>query len=177
MTETRGTRWLAVGILLALSAPVSAIASRQVSAALAQPPAPSVPAQPAPTPPAEPAPEQAPVEIYAYDPAGRRDPFVSLLNRGAELRPISERPQGLSGLSVNEVALRGIVASEGQYLAVLQAPDAKTYIVRVDDRLLDGSVRSITADAVVFLQDVNDPLSVVKEREVRKNLRGPEERQ
>lgn len=166
MVDRHGPRWLAIGIVLALSAPVSAVVSRQVPA----------PAQP-PAPPSEPAPEQAPAEIYAYDPAGRRDPFVSLFNRGAELRPLSERPQGLSGLSVNEVALRGIVASEGQYLAVLQAPDAKTYIVRVDDRLLDGSVRSITADAVVFLQDVNDPLSVVKEREVRRNLRGPEERQ
>jgi len=102
-------------------------------------------------------------------------PFISLLNRGVGLRPLNERPLGLAGLSVNEVALRGIVLSEGRYLAVLQSPDNRTYLVRERDRLFDGSVQTITSDAVVFLQEVNDPLSLVKEREVRKPLRALEE--
>ena len=79
------------------------------------------------------------------------------------------------GLSVNEVALRGVVLSGGAYLAVLEAPDNKTYIVRADDRLFDGSVKEITADAIVFLEEVNDPLSLVSERELRKGLRDAEE--
>ena len=137
------------------------------------------PVQPPAQPPLDPAvsqPEQtAPPEVYSYDPAGRRDPFVSLLNRGAELGPLSERPTGLAGLSVNEVSLRGIILSEGAYIAVLQAPDNKTYLVRGEDQLFDGSVKSITADAVIFLQEVNDPLSLVKEREVRRGLRDAEE--
>ena len=32
-------------------------------------------------------------------------------------------------------------------------------------------VKAITADSVVFLQDVNDPLSMVKQKEVRKTVR------
>ncbi len=36
---------------------------------------------------------------------------------------------------------------------------------------MDGSIKSIAQDAVVFSQDVNDPLSLVKEREVRKTIR------
>jgi hypothetical protein len=36
-------------------------------------------------------------------------------------------------------------------------------------------VKSITQDAVIFSQDVNDPLSVVKQKEVRKTLRSGEE--
>ena len=140
------------------------------------------PAQP-PTPTAA-EPEQAPAdtvrppgvsEVYVYDPAGRRDPFLSLLNRGADLPSQSERPTGLAGLTVNDVALRGIVFSEDAYIAVLQAPDNKTYIVRDGDRLFDGSIQSITAEAVIFMQEVNDPLSLVEEREVRKPLRGVEE--
>ena len=87
-----------------------------------------------------------------YDPAGRRDPFLSLLNRGADLPSQSERPTGLAGLTVNDVALRGIVFSEDAYIAVLQAPDNKTYIVRDGDRLFDGSIQSITAEAVIFMQ-------------------------
>lgn len=157
---------LLTGALLARS-PALATASWQRPQA--QPPTQPLAGQPA-------QPEQpAPPEVYTYNPAGRRDPFVSLLNRGTEIRPLSERPAGLSGLSINEVALRGIVRSEGAYIAVLQAPDKTTYVVRAGRRLLDGSVRSISADAVVFLQEVNDPLSLVKEREVRKSLRGPEE--
>ena len=73
------------------------------------------------------------------------------------------------------MALRGVVVSGDAYLAVLAAPDDKTYVVRVEDRLFDGSVKEITADAIVFLQEVNDPLSLVSEREIRKGLRDAEE--
>jgi hypothetical protein len=45
----------------------------------------------------------------------------------------------------------------------------------VGDKLLDGSIRSITADAMVILQQVNDPLTLEKQREVRKLLRQTEE--
>ena len=115
--------------------------------------------------------------VYSYDSEGRRDPFVSLLARGADLPSAGERPAGLEGLSVNEVALRGVVFSfsGGVYVAVLEAPDNKTYIVRTNDRLYDGSIQEITADAIIFLQEVNDPLSLVTEREVRKGLRDAEE--
>jgi hypothetical protein len=40
---------------------------------------------------------------------------------------------------------------------------------------MDGAVKMITAAEVVFTQDVNDPLSLVKQREVRKSIR-PEAR-
>lgn len=123
----------------------------------------------------EPAPAAATPEIYTYDSEGRRDPFVSLLARGAELPSASERPDGLLGLSVNEVALRGVVLSEGVYIAVLEAPDGRSHIVRAEDRLFDGSVLEIAADTILFLQEVNDPLSLVTEREIRKGLRDAEE--
>jgi hypothetical protein len=55
------------------------------------------------------------------------------------------------------------------------APDGKTYIVHVNDRLVDGVVKQITPQGIVVLQEVNDPLSLVKQREVRKNLRSAEE--
>ncbi len=119
--------------------------------------------------------EPAPVEAYSYDPAGRRDPFLSLLARGVETLPAGDRPSGLSGLTINEAALRGIVRSRGVYVAIVQSPNDRTFLVREGDRLFDGSVRTITADAVIFMQVVNDPLSLVSEREVRKPLRPSEE--
>jgi Tfp pilus assembly protein PilP len=129
-------------------------------------------------PPATPAPAVDSVALepqgFTYDPGTRRDPFVSLLRRGADAGPSAARG-GLAGLGAAEVNLRGTLESRGSYLGILQGSDAKTYIVRAGDRLLDGTIRSISADAMVILQQVDDPLSVDKEREVRKILRQMEE--
>jgi Tfp pilus assembly protein PilP len=128
--------------------------------------------------PADPAaPDASQPQGFTYNPEGRRDPFVSLLRRGAELNRdlASARPPGLSGMATNEVVLSGIMASKGGYVAMLRGADKKTYVVRSGDRLYDGTVRSITADTMVILQQVNDPLSLEKQREVRKVLRETEE--
>ncbi len=128
--------------------------------------------------PAQPTPpvEQAPPEQYTYNPDGRRDPFVSLLNRGSDLKtPTGKRPDGLPGLLISEVAVKGIVRDRGSFVAIVQAPDNKTYVLRPNDKLFDGVVKAVTGEAVVFMQEVNDPLSLVKQREVRKPLRPLEE--
>lgn len=113
---------------------------------------------------------------YSYNPAGRRDPFVPLVQRGTDARgAVVNRPEGLPGVAVSEVAIKGIVQSRGAFVAMLQAPDNKTYIVRNGDRLFDATVKAVTADAVVFVQQVSDPLSLVKQREIRRPLRPIEE--
>ena len=142
-----------------------------VSAAQAPAPAPSQPPSQAP-PAAPPVPDG-----FSYNAGGRRDPFVSRLNRGSDMRgaSIGARPAGLAGLATSEVTLKGTIASRGGFVAVLQGADTKTYIVREGDRLLDGTVRTITQDALVIVQQVNDPLSLQKQREVRKALRQIEE--
>ncbi len=152
---------LAVGLLMAATVQP---APAQAPAAQAPPPA----APPGRTLPPTP-------QGYTYNPEGRRDPFVSLLNRGVEQRQQSPRPEGLDGLSVTDIAIRGIVADRGSYIAMIEAPDARTYIVRSGDKLYDATVKAVLADAVVFVQQVNDPLSLVKQREIRKPLRPTEE--
>ena len=133
------------------------------------------PAKPAATPAAPPAAgaQQAPpaAPTYAYDPQGRRDPFVSLLARGAEANTTASRPAGLPGLLIGEVTVKGIVRDRSGYIAMIQGPDTKTFIIRTGEKLMDGSVKAITADSVVFSQDVNDPMSMVKQKEVRKTVR------
>jgi len=124
------------------------------------------------------APPQAPAAgvtqapTYAYNPEGRRDPFVSLLKRAADVKSRQGKaPAGVAGFLVSELSLKGIMLSRGDHVALVTGPDNKTYMVRANDRLLDGSVRAITADTLVCLQDVNDPLSLTKQREVRLTLR------
>ena len=114
---------------------------------------------------------------FTFDPAGRRDPFVSLMRRGEDVHksPIGPRPGGLSGLETSEVTLKGTVATQGSWVGILLGVDRKTYIVRPGDRLLDGTIQSITQDSLVVAQHVNDPLSLDKQREVRKALKQTEE--
>jgi Tfp pilus assembly protein PilP len=114
---------------------------------------------------------------YTYNPDSRRDPFVSLMRRGADTQRVAAatRPAGLAGLSSGEITLKGVVASRTGYVAMVQGADNKTYVVHAGETLLDGTIRTITANAIVILQQVNDPLSLQKQREVRKSLRETEE--
>jgi Tfp pilus assembly protein PilP len=113
---------------------------------------------------------------YSYAPDGRRDPFVSLRGRGSDPSAMGSRAAGLAGILINEINLKGIMRDRTGFVAMVQGPDNKTYIVKPGDRLMDGTVKSIIADAVVFSQDVNDPLSLIKQREIRKSLRSEESR-
>lgn len=141
-----------------------------------QPKAPAAPAAPA-APPGPPLP--APPPNFQYSPEGRRDPFVDLVNRGSDTvrgnNASAKRPEGVPGLETNAIVVRGIMLSRGAFLAMVAGPDGKIFTVRAGDKLFDGVIRSITAQAVVILQEVNDPLSLEKQREVRKFLRGGEE--
>jgi Tfp pilus assembly protein PilP len=114
---------------------------------------------------------------YSYDPAGRRDPFISLVRRGNEgaKNETGTRPTGLGGIAVSELTLKGTMQAREGYVGLVQGPDLKTYIVKPGDKLFDGSIRSITNNAMVLMQEVNDPLSLDKQREVRKVLRQGDE--
>lgn len=117
------------------------------------------------------------VETFNYNPEGRRDPFVSLLRSGTDSRGVRRTPgvDGVASLSVDEISVRGVVANKTGFVAMVVGPDSKTYIVRAHDKLLDGTVKAVTAQGLVILQEVNDPLSLVKQKEIRKMLRGLEE--
>lgn len=110
---------------------------------------------------------------FTYDAEGRRDPFVSLLRRGVDAGggSGSTRPAGLAGLATGEVTLRGTLLGREGFVGILQGADQRTYIVRPGDKLLDGTVRTVSQNELVILQQVNDPLSLEKQREVRKVLR------
>jgi len=134
-------------------------------------------ARPAETPAAQPAPGAAPLAAvpagYSYSAEGRRDPFVSLVGRGADAAAVN-RGDGLQGLSTAEISVRGVLQSRGGYVAIVQGPDQKPHIVRANDRLADGTVKSITPEGLVILQEVSDPLSLVQQKEVRKGFPGSE---
>lgn len=135
---------------------------------------------PVPTPAPAPAPAAdlpTPPANFTYAPAGRRDPFVALTRGKAAVdMSTSQRPTGAAGLLVDELSVRGIVLSDGKYVAMVAGPGVgQTFSVRTGSRLFDGTVQTITPREVVIVQQVSDPLSLKKQREVRKLLRTQEE--
>ena len=121
----------------------------------------------------------APPPNFQYDAEGRRDPFLDLVNRGTDAvrgaNAAAKRPDGVPGLETSAMVVKGILQSRGAWLAMVSGADGKVFTVRAGDKLFDGVIRTITAQAVVILQEVNDPLSLQKQREVRKFLRGGDE--
>jgi Tfp pilus assembly protein PilP len=140
-------------------------------------------AQQSPAPSSAPAPaaqqpiaEKPPPETFTYQSEGRRDPFLNLLNTGSDPRPVPQthKGEGPAALSVGEISVRGILQSRGSLIAMIAGPDNKTYIVHNGDKLLDATIKTITLQGLVMLQDVHDPLSPAKQREIHKMLQSLE---
>jgi type IV pilus assembly protein PilP len=112
---------------------------------------------------------------YSYNPQGRRDPFVSLLKPVSADQGVKTRRPGMEGFLIQEVALKGIVRTPKGYTAMLLGTDGKSYFVQEGQRLFDGVVTRIDATAVTFRQEITDPLSTVKSRDVKKTLYPSEE--
>jgi hypothetical protein len=121
---------------------------------------------------------------YAYNSGGRRDPFVSLQRPVAADRGPKTRKPGMEGFLIQEVALKGIVRTTGSglgiagrpgYIAMFLGADGKSYFVSTGQRLYDGVITAMDATSVTFRQEVTDPLSPVKTRDVRKSLYASEE--
>ncbi len=166
----RAIKTFSLAILLASA---TTILGAQQTKASTQPAKPASPATPAPADANKAAPP--PPETYQYDPSGRRDPFLNLIGVGTERDRSKKNDDGPAGMTVGEISVRGIMQSHGKLVAMVMGPDNKTYIVHQGDKLADGSIRLITPQGLVVDQEINDPLSVVKQREIRKLLRGLED--
>ncbi|HXK08043.1 MAG TPA: hypothetical protein VMT70_00220 [Vicinamibacteria bacterium] len=162
--------------------------------AFAQAPAAATPPAPS-TAPAEAAPGttdtgRPPLDVefetggYSYNSLGRRDPFVSLLTPVAADKGPKTRKPGMEGFLIQEIALKGIVKTAGGgigmaqktgYIAMFLGADGHSYFVTTGQRLYDGVITAVDATSVTFRQEVTDPLSPVKTREVRKSLYASEE--
>ncbi len=113
---------------------------------------------------------------FTYDPAGRRDPFRSLVDAMNSIGK-GPRPRGIAGMLISEVDLVGIVQKGKSHLAFFNGSDNKGYFLKVGDTLYDGKIIRIDRNTgtVVFRQDINDPRSIKPYRDVSKRLTTAEE--
>ena len=151
----RGWRWslVAMSTVGALVAGCSegppapgAVSKAALGGPAAATPPPTKPAQkPATLPAAKPKIPAAgpPLELLAYEPKGRRDPFTPV-----------EFPKEQPGLDLHSFKLVGIVSGE-RLLALVEAGGGIGYILKPGDSLGTGHVTDISADSVTFA--VNGP--------------------
>src|SRR5580698_702073 len=115
-----------------------------------------------------PKPPQADEKKWAMN--GKRDPFFS---------PVVQQPTG-SGcstgkkcLEIGQINLRGVVHSEGGFIAVVTNTLNKAYFLHENDPVFNGYVMRITGDSVVFEETVQDKLGKPFTREVVKRISTP----
>lgn len=110
-------------------------------------------------------------EIFFYDPAGRRDPFRSLLDGVQEEEGAARRPPGLPGTLIEELKLEGVVVTpEGIIAFALNSRDNLSYILKPGTKLYNGEVEKVLPEKVVYKQQVNDPKALKPYTEVVREI-------
>jgi Tfp pilus assembly protein PilP len=106
---------------------------------------------------------------------GRRDPFVSpIVSKDGISRPAPNCTSGKRCLVIPELVLQGTVKdTSGKMMAVVANSIRKTYFLRENDQVFQGSVEKITSDSIIFREYVKDALGRETAREVVKKLVPP----
>jgi type IV pilus assembly protein PilP len=88
---------------------------------------------------------------YVYDPAGRRDPFESLLDLRKPVLTVQEPLTPLQNYEIGQLRLIGMIIGKGEPRAMVIAPDGKSYILKKGVKVgkNDGTVTDITQDSVL----------------------------
>src|SRR6476646_1194896 len=161
-------------------APVKNAAGNQTKAAKpgvqvpAKAPAPGT-AKKTPEAPAAQAAEKPKPSVRAFGAHGRRDPFVSpIVSKDGISRPAPNCTSGKRCLVIPELVLQGTVKdTSGKMMAVVANSIKKTYFLRENDQVFQGSVEKITSDSIIFREYVKDALGRETAREVVKKLVPP----
>jgi Tfp pilus assembly protein PilP len=126
------------------------------------------------TPPAQTAEKPKP-SARAFGAHGRRDPFVSpIVSKDGISRPAPNCTSGKRCLVIPELVLQGTVKdTSGKMMAVVANSIKKTYFLRENDQVFQGSVEKITSDSIIFREYVKDALGRETAREVVKKLVPP----
>lgn len=113
-----------------------------------------------------------PVPAKLLGAAGRRDPFVSPIRNASAVTA-----QSCAGakrcLAIPELVLQGTVRDvTGKMMAVVSTSNRRTYTLRENDQVYNGSVEKITSDSIVFREFVKDAVGRETAKEVVKKM-GP----
>lgn len=119
--------------------------------------------------------EKPKASVRSFGAHGRRDPFVSpIVSKDGISRPAPNCTSGKRCLVIPELVLQGTVKdTSGKMMAVVANSIKKTYFLRENDQVFQGSVEKITSDSIIFREYVKDALGRETAREVVKKLVPP----
>ena len=112
-----------------------------------------------------------PVSAHSYDPSGRRDPFVPVLQQ-LGLGPIDPTLPPLQRVGLTEMSLIAVVWGAYGNTAMVQTPDGNGYTVRRGTRIgpNNGVVSAVTEKGIVVQERFTDVYGSKQEREYVKLL-------
>jgi type IV pilus assembly protein PilP len=111
------------------------------------------------------------VSARSYDPSGRRDPFVPVLQQ-LGLGPIDPTLPPLQRVGLTEMNLIAVLWGAYGYTAMVQTPDGNGYTVRRGTRIgpNNGVVSAVTEKGIVVQERFTDVYGAKQEREYVKLL-------
>jgi type IV pilus assembly protein PilP len=125
---------------------------------------------------AQPATEDKVPPLFAYQPAGRRDPFTPIVIK-EEKKAAGGVKAPLERYLLSEFKLSGIVWGGMGYHAMMEGPDGKGYFVKVGTVIGPnrGVVKKITPNTMTIEETFKDPTGEIKKKEITIELRKKQE--
>ena len=112
-----------------------------------------------------------PMSTHSYDPSGRRDPFVPVLQQ-LGMGPIDPTLPPLQRVGLTEMNLIAVIWGAYGNTAMVQTPDGNGYTVRRGTRIgpNNGVVSAVTEKGIVVQERFTDVYGTKQEREYVKLL-------
>ncbi len=114
--------------------------------------------------------------VYAYNPAGRRDPFAPIITKEESKVKAGDRAP-LERYGLSEFKLTGIIWQGFGYNALVEGPDGKGYVVRVGTIMGQnrGVVKKITQNKVIIEEKFKNFSGGTERKEIVIELRKKQE--
>ena len=128
-----------------------------------------------------PAPEEKKDKVdagYVYNRRDRRDPFKALIEaKGRASRKDLKTTGTLESYDISDFVVQGIARKGGQYFALIQSPDNKSFTVNkgVLIGFNSGTIEDITPNEVITREEFTDPFGNLKSRQIILELHKGEE--
>lgn len=123
--------------------------------------------------------KKAEAEVYTYEPKGRRDPFLSIIEASKREKEIEKKKQGLKpseAYDAGDIQVLAIAKDKNRYYAMVQLPDKKYFTVRegMSLGLYGGKVIKINATTVVVREFIKGFKGEIEPRDTILRLRKEE---
>jgi len=116
-------------------------------------------------------------KFYAYDPRGRRDPFLSLITKKRATRKPGPGASPMESFSIEEIKLLAIASDKDENYALILLPNQKSFTVKkgMPLGLEGGKVEEISIDKIVIREYVKDYRGNIKPKDTVLKLHKGEE--